>query len=170
MGEYNEKEIRFYESKEVVLGPQRVTLRATEKENDKYDNYKPGDQFTFKIVNDFNREEIKRGVILGHWKLPFALIPTGFFAGEAYELEIDSDEDQRSIIEWLLRTRAKNDLTSYSPITDLSEVHILAYSPLETIDEQNIQRVNENPEEWLERCGDSVFGHIENYNSLKECK
>lgn len=167
MGEF--KEMGFYDSKEIVLGKKRVTLRLAKKSNDKYDNFQAGDPFVLKIVNDFDHEKVKRGLILGHWKLPFALIPAEFLAGEAYDLQLDCEEDQYETIEWLLRTQAKDDLSSYYTITDLSDVHIFVYSPKEDVDEQFIQLPNEDPQEWIERCGGSVLGHIEEYNKLREC-
>ena len=163
-----EKEMPFYESKEFVLGTQRVTLRVASEEGDIYDNFQPKDTFAFKITNDFHREEEKKGVILGHWVLPLASVPIDFIVGQAYDIEIDNNEDQIEIVDWMLRRKTKDDLLSYSPITDLSDVHVIVYLPNLNIDEQLFQLPNEDPAQWVERCGNSVLGHIDSYNRLKE--
>lgn len=165
MGELNE--MHFYESKDVVLGPQRVTLRVAKEQEDRYDKFQAGDTFVFKISNDFNLEEERRGVILGHWILPLSSIPIELVAGEAYDVQLDLIKKQEGTLQSRIRYLAEDDMSSHAPITSSSDMHVLAYSPTEDIDRELIQRPNEDPAQWVERCGDSVLGHIDLYQRLK---
>lgn len=155
----------FYDKAEDVLSRKRkvVSIRG---EKDKYERFQPGDRFTVDIPDEGIETE---GLVLGHWKVQFNEIQPEFLAGEGYLVPFGSSREE---IVSILEKRAVEDLSQYYDLESTNFFRIIVYVTKEDTDlelfEQYAQLENESPEEWLDRCGDQVFGEIKGYRVLSE--
>lgn len=164
-----ELKIKFYDPRDLVLGDKRVTLRLAREDGDKYDKFEVGHSFALDIEDFANDGYSQLGTILGHWKVSFKEILPEFLLAEGYKVEIDSNEDSKEDIERKLRMITREDLGSYYTLDDNTPFHIIVYSIDENFDLDLLQRSQETPQLWLDRCSEEVFGHIESYRKFKQC-
>ena len=160
-----EKEITFYDKKDLVLSLKRVTLRLAREQGDKYEELRAGNHFILNIPKEENQVGDLIGTILAHWKLIFQSIPPQFLAGEGYKLDL---EDKIQPTEQILRDMARKDLSEYYEMTALSLVHVIVYLPIAEVDRDILQKSKETPQEWLARCEEDIFGNNPSYIRLMQ--
>jgi|GEM_PF-2628603 hypothetical protein len=164
-----ELEIKFYDPRDLVLGDKRVTLRLAREDGDKYDKFEVGHSFALDIEDSADDEFTPLGTILAHWKVSFQEILPEFLLAEGYKVEIDNEKDSKKDFERELRMIAQEDLENYYTLDDNTLFHIIVYSVDENFDLDLLQRPQEMPQSWLDRCSNKVFGHIESYREFKQC-
>jgi len=160
-----EKEITFYDKKDLVLGLKRVTLRLAREQGDKYEELRAGNHFILNIPKEENQIDDLIGTILAHWKLSFQSIPPQFLAGEGYKLDL---ENKMQSTKQILRDTARKDLGGYYEMTDESLIHVIVYLPMAEVDRDILQKSKETPQEWLARCEEDVFGNNPSYIKLMQ--
>jgi hypothetical protein len=163
-----QKEISFYDPKDLVLGDKRVTLRLLREGEDKYgyEMFFPGERFFIDMPEESNGQVMNMGIILGNWVLPLSSVPVECLLGEGYNIDIKYQENPQEIVQEL-RNTVKEDLGKYYEVTDDTFFHVIVYALEGSFDSSYLQGEGETLEEWTERVGDRVLGHIQAYNDFR---